>query len=134
MFHPHYKITFPDKVWRGYSILSKFILSFDKKEEIMCDKYYKETRSYTDDENEYEINEVVYDRGDGSIDYVEQTKKMDTKLDIALNTQTALSIIMEFIATKPMIMITIMIRIIITTTIITMMIIMTMMIKLIHNL
>ncbi len=40
------------------------------------DKYYKETERYTDDNgNEYEVNKVVYDRGDGSLDYVEQTKK-----------------------------------------------------------
>lgn len=41
----------------------------------MCDTYYKETHTYTDDDgNEVEINEVVYERDDGSVDYVEQTK------------------------------------------------------------
>ncbi len=41
----------------------------------MCDKYLRETTSYTDENgNEIEVNEVVYDRGDGSLDYVEQTK------------------------------------------------------------
>lgn len=43
----------------------------------MCDdKYYRETRSYTDDDgNEVEINEVIYERPDGTgVDYVEQTK------------------------------------------------------------
>lgn len=42
----------------------------------MCDKYYKETTSYTDENgNEVEVNEVVYERSDGlGVDYVEQTK------------------------------------------------------------
>lgn len=42
----------------------------------MCDKYYKETTTYTDDDgNEVEINQVVYERSDGlGVDYVEQTK------------------------------------------------------------
>lgn len=42
----------------------------------MCDKYYRETTSYTDDDgNKVEINEVLYERSDGTgIDYVEQTK------------------------------------------------------------
>ena len=42
----------------------------------MCDKYYKETTKYTDEDgHEVEVNEVIYERTDGSgIDYVEQTK------------------------------------------------------------
>lgn len=42
----------------------------------MCDKYYKETKKYTDENgHEVEVNEVIYERTDGSgIDYVEQTK------------------------------------------------------------
>ena len=38
--------------------------------------YYKVTETYSDDDgNEYEVNEVIYERSDGSgIDYVEQTK------------------------------------------------------------
>jgi len=39
--------------------------------------YYKETEVYKDENNdEIEINRVVYERTDGSgVDYVEQTKK-----------------------------------------------------------
>ena len=42
----------------------------------MGENYYKETTYYTDDDgNEVEVNEVVYERSDGSgVDYVEQTK------------------------------------------------------------
>lgn len=43
----------------------------------MCDsdKYYKETSKYTDENgNDYEVNEVVYERDDKSVDYVKQTK------------------------------------------------------------
>lgn len=37
--------------------------------------YYKETENYVDnDGNEVEVNQVIYERDDGSIDYVEQTK------------------------------------------------------------
>ncbi len=39
------------------------------------DTYYRVTNTYEDDKgNSVEVNQVVYDRGDGSIDYVEQTK------------------------------------------------------------
>ncbi len=42
----------------------------------MCDKYYRETITSTDENgNEVEVNEVIYDRSDGlGVDYVEQTK------------------------------------------------------------
>lgn len=39
------------------------------------EKYYRESETFKDDEgNNVEINRVVYERSDGSIDYVEQTK------------------------------------------------------------
>ena len=41
----------------------------------MCDKYIRETKKYEDENgNQVEINEVIYERNDGSVDYVEQTK------------------------------------------------------------
>lgn len=42
----------------------------------MCDKYYKETTTYTDDDgNTVEVNDVLYERTDGlGVDYVQQTK------------------------------------------------------------
>ena len=42
----------------------------------MCDKYYRESSTYTDyGGNEVEVNQVIYERSDGTgVDYVEQTK------------------------------------------------------------
>ncbi len=48
----------------------------------MSDKYYKETKTYTDENgNEVEVNEVLYERSDGKgVDYVEQTKVNGTEV------------------------------------------------------
>ena len=42
----------------------------------MDDKYLIERETYTDDNgNEIEINRVVYERDNGEVDFVEQTKE-----------------------------------------------------------
>lgn len=46
-----------------------------KGKNIDDEKYYRESESFRDDDgNDVEINRVVYERFDGSVDYVEQTK------------------------------------------------------------